>query len=105
MSQHRKASGCSALLAPGLFADGLLVLPLLGQSTPRAATPASAATPAAASAPAAHEPSHFPEREQSYCELFFRVDSIATKADGILLPRTGGKARGPGKRNHRPIPH
>jgi hypothetical protein len=86
MSQYRNASrrrmvaGCTALLAAGLLASGLSVLPLQGQSTPPAATPAPAVTPAPASAPAAHEPSHFPKREQSYYQLFFGVDSIAAKA-------------------------
>jgi hypothetical protein len=73
-------SGCRALLAAGLFASGMSVLPLQGRSTPPAAPPAPAATPAPASAPAAHEPSHFPKREQSYYQLFFGVDSIAAKA-------------------------
>jgi hypothetical protein len=72
--------GCRALLAAGLFASGMSILPLQGQSTPPAASPAPAATPASAGSPAAHEPSHFPKREQSYYQLFFGVDSIAAKA-------------------------
>jgi hypothetical protein len=55
------------------------MLPLPGQSTPPAATPATA-NPAPASAATAHEPSHFPKREQAYYQLFFGVDSIAAKA-------------------------
>jgi hypothetical protein len=86
MSPFRKASrqqivaGCRTLLAAGLFASGLFVLPLPAQSAPPVATPAPAATPVPASAPSAHEPSHFPKRERSYYQLFFGVDSIAAKA-------------------------
>ena len=78
-SQQRLVAGCRTLLAAAVFASGLFVLPLLGQSTSPAAAP-DPAKPAPASATTAHESSHFPKREQAYYQLFFGVDSIAAKA-------------------------
>ena len=85
MLQFRRASrrhlvtGCQTLLAAAIFASGLSVMPLMGQSTSPAATP-DPAKPAPPGSIAARESSHFPKREQAYYQLFFGVDSIAAKA-------------------------
>jgi hypothetical protein len=63
-----------------IFAGGIFVLPLLGQSTASAANPVPGSKSAAAGAPTRYQASRFPGRAAAFYEVVWGVDSLSVKA-------------------------
>jgi hypothetical protein len=63
-----------------IFAVGIFVLPLLGQSIMPTPNPASGANSSAAGAPTRYMPSRFPGRAAAFYGAVWGVDSLSVKA-------------------------